>query len=489
MGSLASSAARAWAAGDDVVGVGDHVGVADLDRLVRPDELAGQDQVVQAVGGDVAARDREDPLRHREADRGLDQAPAEVAARGDRVVGAHRQDRPARDRVAGDRGHDRARLQPDAVHRAAEVDEQLGEPGRVQRAQHLHVQPGREHPRPPDQHDGRVLRAGVEGPAQLGEEGRVERVDLAVVHRERRDAVVGDRAGDRHHAIPTSSAVAITWPLAALRTSARVAPGRDVQLGVQRVEAEEVAVRPAVVLGRGSGVAGLVELVEALAQLDGLVDQHVAREALGQLAVLGQQRVHQPVGEDALVGVGVLDDQHQLLGPVRHALPGQRRREVVGVLGVLDRDLPVVGEGGADEAEGRHGRAVLLIRWSRSLGVDRGTARGAATVTTPSRSRWATNARRRSSSPARPTSCRPTGSPCGIHADAHAGRRQPREVRRERVRRHLREQVGVHDPGLGRAGGDLGHGVASIGVTSTSTSRNALANVRASSVRTCCART
>src|SRR5690606_29881205 len=83
--------------------------------------------------------------------------------------------------------------------------------------------PGAEHAGAAGEHDGGVVGAGVEGGLEVGEEGRVEGVDLAVVEGEGRDAALVDVADDGH-AIPTSTACWMMCSLVALRRSARVTP-------------------------------------------------------------------------------------------------------------------------------------------------------------------------------------------------------------------------------------------------------------------------
>jgi hypothetical protein len=96
------------------------------------------------------------------------------------------------------------------------------------------------------------------------------------------------------------------------------------QLGVEGRDPKEDAVRATLVVGLGSDVPDLVELVEPLHQLDGVFDVGVARQALGQPLGVGGDPEHDPVGDHPGLGIGIVADDQQLLGPRWDAGPLQR---------------------------------------------------------------------------------------------------------------------------------------------------------------------
>ncbi len=108
--------------------------------------------------------------------------------------------------------------------------------------------------------------------------------------------------------------------------------GLELQLRVQRVDAEPVAVDAPALACRGPAVADLPEHVRALRRRDGL-DQHLVllapRQPLGQLGHARGDAVDHPVDEPA--GVGVEHHHGELLGPLGHLPPLQVRGHVLAL--------------------------------------------------------------------------------------------------------------------------------------------------------------
>jgi len=124
------------------------------------------------------------------------------------------------------------------------------------------------------------------------------------------------------------------------------------QHDVERVQLEEVAVRLA---GRRAGpaVADLAEVVAALGRAPQLLERFSLGEVLRQRGQRGRQIEEHPMHPRAGGRVGVVDDEREGLGRGRRPAPGELRREIGPVTGVLDGNRRARGERGAGEGE-RH---------------------------------------------------------------------------------------------------------------------------------------
>src|SRR5439155_23098707 len=74
--------------------------------------------------------------------------------------------------------------------------------------------------------------------------------------------------------------------------------------------------------------------------------------ALSELAGLGPDSPRQPVREDAAGGVGVVDDERELMCGGRHVVPGERRRDVLAVARVPDGNRLAASKSGAGQLQG-----------------------------------------------------------------------------------------------------------------------------------------
>src|SRR6266511_4533906 len=111
------------------------------------------------------------------------------------------------------------------------------------------------------------------------------------------------------------------------------APARSEQRhDIQRIHGEEVAVRAAAGRRAGAAVVNLHEVVHA-----GRTERADAWQPLGQFAFGAGDIVEHPVGEGSARRVGVIDDEHKALGLWR-ALPPERRRSVLAITGIFDRN-------------------------------------------------------------------------------------------------------------------------------------------------------
>src|SRR5207247_10898336 len=114
--------------------------------------------------------------------------------------------------------------------------------------------------------------------------------------------------------------------------------GLQVELRVEREKLVEVAVGSVAGRWAGTPVAALAEAIGALARsMCTLLEAAPARIDVPA----------DPVGEVSGRGVGVVEDEGERLGFLREGAPGERRRGVVALAGVLPGNLLPLIEGSA----------------------------------------------------------------------------------------------------------------------------------------------
>src|SRR6266480_231574 len=146
--------------------------------------------------------------------------------------------------------------------------------------------------------------------------------------------VCADELGPRQHV-----------PLDRLLELGLRSAGAKLELRVERVQAEDVAVAPVARRRAGAAVAGRAEVVLALAR---------RRLALAQPACSRIESPGGPVREDAARGIRVVDNERQRPRPLGHVRPAKRRRDILTLAAVAAGDRLCVVEAAALEAECVH---------------------------------------------------------------------------------------------------------------------------------------
>src|SRR5437899_10595243 len=142
-----------------------------------------------------------------------------------------------------------------------------------------------------------------------------------------------------------------------------VGAGCELELGVERVQPEDVVMRAVARWRAGAAITDRAEAVAPLQRGD---------FSLAQPACLRRQAPGEPVRERAAGRVGIVDDEREPPRSVRRARPFERRRDIIAVAGVLNRNRARLRERRAREREalvGGHGSTL-----PRAHGAETGSA-------------------------------------------------------------------------------------------------------------------
>ena len=158
--------------------------------LLRAEHLGVDDRTGEVGRREPLATDLDPEVGHDDADRDLVGADAERPGRADAEVGRQHEEEPHGERMPRARDHDRLR---EGEHPHRELEPVAQHPAGVgpARGEHLQVETGGEHAGSTTEDDhGAVGLGAVEGGVDLREHVGRQLVDLAVVHRDGRDAAV-----------------------------------------------------------------------------------------------------------------------------------------------------------------------------------------------------------------------------------------------------------------------------------------------------------